>query len=64
MIIIFITCCSSGIYYGEYKCSGPGALPSKRIGWSLVLSDIQAKPFTGSHFVYGDSWILPPPKSM
>uniref|UniRef100_A0A0E0FDA9 Pectinesterase n=1 Tax=Oryza meridionalis TaxID=40149 RepID=A0A0E0FDA9_9ORYZ len=43
---------------------GPGALPSKRIGWSLVLSDIQAKPFTGSHFVYGDSWILPPPKSM
>uniref|UniRef100_A0A0E0MNM6 Pectinesterase n=1 Tax=Oryza punctata TaxID=4537 RepID=A0A0E0MNM6_ORYPU len=54
----------SGIYYGEYKCSGPGALPSKRIGWSLVLSDVQAKPFTGSHFVYGDSWILPPPKSM
>uniref|UniRef100_A0A0E0BU47 Pectinesterase n=1 Tax=Oryza glumipatula TaxID=40148 RepID=A0A0E0BU47_9ORYZ len=43
---------------------GPGALPGKRIGWSLVLSDIQAKPFTGSHFVYGDSWILPPPKSM
>ncbi|XP_015698527.2 putative pectinesterase 63 [Oryza brachyantha] len=53
----------SGIYYGEYKCSGPGALSSKRIGWSLVLSDVQAKPFTGTHFVYGDSWILPPPKT-
>ncbi|KAF0887573.1 hypothetical protein E2562_002292 [Oryza meyeriana var. granulata] len=53
----------SGIYYGEYKCSGPGALSSKRIGWSLVLSDVQAKPFTGTHFVYGDSWIQPPPKS-
>uniref|UniRef100_A0A0D9Y0F6 Pectinesterase n=1 Tax=Leersia perrieri TaxID=77586 RepID=A0A0D9Y0F6_9ORYZ len=53
----------SGIYYGEYKCSGPGALPSKRIGWSLVLNDVQAKPFTGTHFIYGHSWILPPPKS-
>ncbi|KAL6623578.1 hypothetical protein ACP70R_033457 [Stipagrostis hirtigluma subsp. patula] len=52
----------SGIYYGEYKCSGPGALAHNRIGWSLILNDMQAKPFTGTHFVYGDSWILPPPK--
>ncbi|RLN30149.1 putative pectinesterase 53 [Panicum miliaceum] len=52
----------SGIYYGEYRCSGPGALAHKRIGWSLILNDVQAKPFTGTHFVYGDSWILPPPK--
>ena len=52
----------SGVYYGEYRCSGPGALAHKRIGWSLVLNDAQAKPFTGTHFVYGDSWILPPPK--
>ncbi|KAL6847382.1 hypothetical protein ACP4OV_023235 [Aristida adscensionis] len=52
----------SGIYYGEYKCSGPGALAHKRIGWSLILNDMQAKPFTGTHFVYGDSWILPPPR--
>jgi len=51
----------SGIYYGEYQCSGPGALPHKRVGWSLVLNDAQAKPFTGIHFIYGDSWILPPP---
>ncbi|ONM01232.1 putative pectinesterase 48 [Zea mays] len=51
----------SGIYYGEYMCSGPGALPHKRIGWSLVLNDAQAKPFTGIHFIFGDSWILPPP---
>ncbi|EES17206.1 putative pectinesterase 63 [Sorghum bicolor] len=51
----------SGIYYGEYQCSGPGALPHKRVGWSLVLNDAQAKPFIGIHFIYGDSWILPPP---
>ena len=42
----------SGIYYGEYMCSGPGALPHKRIGWSLVLNDAQAKPFTGIHFIF------------
>ncbi|CAN6348059.1 unnamed protein product [Urochloa humidicola] len=52
----------TGVYYGEYKCSGPGAISQKRIGWSLILNDVQAKPFTGTHFVYGDSWILPPPK--
>ncbi|KAF8776604.1 hypothetical protein HU200_003327 [Digitaria exilis] len=51
----------SGVYYGEYRCSGPGAIAHKRIGWSLVLTDAQAKPFTGAHFVFGDSWILPPP---
>ncbi|RLM98839.1 putative pectinesterase 53 [Panicum miliaceum] len=45
----------SGIYYGDYRCSGPGALAHKRIGWSLILNDVQAKPFTGTHFVYGDS---------
>ena len=28
----------SGIYYGEYRCSGPGALPHKLVGWSLVLN--------------------------
>ncbi|CAN6352033.1 unnamed protein product [Urochloa humidicola] len=52
----------TGVYYGEYRCSGPGAIVQKRIGWSLILNDVQAKPFTGTHFVYGDSWILPPPK--
>ncbi|KAM3254811.1 hypothetical protein ACQJBY_048339 [Aegilops geniculata] len=52
-----------GVFYGEYKCSGPGAMSNERIGWARVLDDAQARPFTGSHFVYGNSWILPPAKS-
>ncbi|WVZ90767.1 hypothetical protein U9M48_037038 [Paspalum notatum var. saurae] len=55
----------SGVYYGEYKCTGAGAVAAaahKRISWSIILNDAQAKPFTGTHFIYGDSWILPPPK--
>ncbi|XP_062182194.1 probable pectinesterase 53 [Phragmites australis] len=53
---------SSGIYYGEFKCTGPGADAQKRVGWALDLTEEQAKPFVGTHYVYGDSWIQPPPK--
>ncbi|KAM0837644.1 hypothetical protein ACQ4PT_061477 [Festuca glaucescens] len=52
----------TGVFYGEYKCTGPGAMSTQRIGWARVLNDLQARAFTGSHFVYGNSWILPPPK--
>uniref|UniRef100_A0A0E0MI82 Pectinesterase n=1 Tax=Oryza punctata TaxID=4537 RepID=A0A0E0MI82_ORYPU len=52
---------SSGIYYGEFKCTGPGSDAKKRVGWALDLTEDQAKPFMGTHYIYGDSWILPPP---
>uniref|UniRef100_A0A0E0MI76 Pectinesterase n=1 Tax=Oryza punctata TaxID=4537 RepID=A0A0E0MI76_ORYPU len=52
---------SSGIYYGEFKCTGPGSDAKKRVGWALDLTEDQAKPFIGTHYIYGDSWILPPP---
>ncbi|KAM0923528.1 hypothetical protein ACQ4PT_005470 [Festuca glaucescens] len=52
---------SSGIYYGEFKCSGPGSDAKKRVGWAQDLTEAQAKPFIGTHYVFGDSWILPPP---
>ncbi|BAF28827.1 putative pectinesterase 63 [Oryza sativa Japonica Group] len=52
---------SSGIYYGEFKCTGPGSDAKKRVGWALDLTADQAKPFIGTHYIYGDSWILPPP---
>ncbi|KAF0896420.1 hypothetical protein E2562_024294 [Oryza meyeriana var. granulata] len=54
---------SSGIYYGEFKCTGPGADAKKRVGWALDLTDEQAKPFIGTHYIFGDSWILPPPNA-
>ncbi|KAL5204509.1 hypothetical protein ABZP36_009380 [Zizania latifolia] len=52
---------SSGIYYGEFKCTGPGSDARKRVGWALELTDEQAKPFIGTHYVFGDSWLIPPP---
>ncbi|PAN43778.1 hypothetical protein PAHAL_8G262600 [Panicum hallii] len=56
---------SSGIYYGEFKCSGPGAdaKKKKRVGWALDLTEAQAKPFVGTHYIFGDSWIQEPSSS-
>ncbi|CAO2145133.1 unnamed protein product [Urochloa humidicola] len=54
---------SSGVYYGEFKCFGPGAdaKKKKRIGWALDLTEEQAKPFVGKHYIFGDSWLQTPP---
>ncbi|KAK4751092.1 hypothetical protein SAY87_004574 [Trapa incisa] len=48
----------SRVYYGEYKCSGPGANMTGRVTWARVLSDEEAKPFIGTHYVDGESWLL------
>lgn len=33
-------------YYAEYKCSGPGAVRSGRVGWSKELTDKEAQEYT------------------
>ncbi|KAI9099157.1 hypothetical protein K1719_024924 [Acacia pycnantha] len=48
-------------YYGEYKCSGPGANLTGRVAWAHILTDQQALPFLGTHFIDGDTWLLPLP---
>ncbi|KAG0557848.1 hypothetical protein KC19_11G161400 [Ceratodon purpureus] len=45
------------VYYGQYKCYGPGADTSGRVSWSKDLSDEQAKPFLSNDFVDASSWI-------
>ncbi|CAK9145251.1 unnamed protein product [Ilex paraguariensis] len=46
------------VYYGEYKCSGPGANLSGRVPWSRALSDEEAMPFMGTYYVDGDTWLI------
>ncbi|XP_059440036.1 probable pectinesterase 53 isoform X1 [Corylus avellana] len=46
------------VYYGEYKCSGPGANFTGRVPWARMLGDEEAKPFIGTHYVEGDSWLI------
>ncbi|XP_058742712.1 probable pectinesterase 53 [Vicia villosa] len=48
------------VYYGEYKCSGPGSNLSKRVSWTRILTDEEAQPFIGIHFIQGDTWLISP----
>ncbi|MBA0861708.1 hypothetical protein Goshw_000091 [Gossypium schwendimanii] len=50
------------VYYGEYKCKGPGANPSKREPFVKQLSGAEALPFLGLNFIEATKWLLPPPK--
>ncbi|XP_031265583.1 putative pectinesterase 63 [Pistacia vera] len=50
------------VYYGEYKCYGPGASSSDRAKFVKILSDGEAKPFLSISFLDGNKWILPPLK--
>ncbi|KAF3433215.1 hypothetical protein FNV43_RR24317 [Rhamnella rubrinervis] len=52
---------SGTVYYGEYKCSGPGAAPAKRAKYVKQLSDAEARPFLTLGFIHGSKWLLPPP---
>lgn len=45
------------VFFGQYKCSGPGAIQSKKVGWAHELTDIQAAPFQSLNFIDGASWL-------
>ncbi|PNT04314.1 hypothetical protein POPTR_014G117100v4 [Populus trichocarpa] len=50
----------SRVYYGEYKCTGPGANLTGRVAWARVLTDEEARPFIGTYYVEGDTWLISP----
>ncbi|CAM6075369.1 unnamed protein product [Sphagnum tenellum] len=45
------------VYYGQYRCSGPGAVQEGRVAWSHELTPAEAAPFLSLDFVDGTSWI-------
>ncbi|PKU71271.1 probable pectinesterase 53 [Dendrobium catenatum] len=45
------------VFYGQYKCSGPGANYVGRVPWSRELTDEEAKPFISLSFIDGVEWI-------
>ncbi|XP_034689950.1 probable pectinesterase 53 [Vitis riparia] len=50
----------SRVYYGEYKCSGPGANLTARVPWAHMMTDEEAEPFLATHYVDGDTWLISP----
>ncbi|KAL2477145.1 putative pectinesterase 11 [Forsythia ovata] len=51
----------STVYYGEYKCYGPGANREKRVKWSHGLSNEEASPFLNKSMIGGRGWLRPAP---
>ncbi|KAL4348367.1 hypothetical protein GQ457_17G018700 [Hibiscus cannabinus] len=49
------------VYYGEYKCTGEGSSPSKRVPFAKKLTDKEAKQFITLDFIGATKWLLPPP---
>ncbi|XP_050269494.1 probable pectinesterase 53 [Quercus robur] len=45
------------VFYGQYKCTGPGARFAGRVSWSRELTDEEAKPFLSLTFIDGSEWI-------
>ncbi|BBN02934.1 pectinesterase [Marchantia polymorpha subsp. ruderalis] len=45
------------VFYGEYKCYGPGANRKDREYWSYALTDSQVAPFLTVDWVDGSDWI-------
>lgn len=45
------------VFYGQYKCTGPGANFTGRVSWSRELTDEEVKPFLALTFLDGHSWI-------
>ncbi|KAH7651214.1 Pectinesterase protein [Dioscorea alata] len=45
------------VFYGQYKCYGPGASYAGRVAWSRELTDEEAKPFISLGFIDGSDWI-------
>ncbi|WP_338875534.1 pectinesterase family protein [Spirosoma sp. SC4-14] len=47
------------VLYAEYKSTGPGGNPSKRVGWAKQLSDKEAKPYTLANIFSAQSVWMP-----
>ncbi|KAJ0041178.1 hypothetical protein Pint_28409 [Pistacia integerrima] len=45
------------VFFGQYKCSGPGADYGGRVPWSRELTQQQAQPFISIDFIDGHEWI-------
>ena len=47
----------STVFYGQYKCFGPGANQANRAAWSHELTDAQAASFMSLGYIDGSLWV-------
>ncbi|KAM6553399.1 hypothetical protein CsatB_014161 [Cannabis sativa] len=53
---------NNDVFYGEYKCTGPGSSTSGRAKYSKILTDEEIKPFMSFTFIQGNKWVIEPPR--
>ncbi|XP_022951672.1 putative pectinesterase 11 [Cucurbita moschata] len=52
----------STVYYGQYRCYGKGANPSRRVPWSFTnMTTQEAAPFFSKTFIGAAHWLRPLP---
>lgn len=51
-----IQCICRTVFYGQYKCSGPGANQAGRATFSRELTDAEAAPFLSLNYIDGGLW--------
>ncbi|CAH2073697.1 unnamed protein product [Thlaspi arvense] len=49
------------VFYGEYKCFGPGSHQAKRVPFTQDIDTTEAKRFLSLGYIQGSKWLLPPP---
>ncbi|KAG6384949.1 hypothetical protein SASPL_153772 [Salvia splendens] len=45
------------VFYGQFKCSGPGASFGGRVTWARELTKEEAQPFISLSFIDGHEWL-------
>ncbi|KAJ7559490.1 hypothetical protein O6H91_04G087300 [Diphasiastrum complanatum] len=45
------------VFYGQYKCSGPGSNTQDWVPWSHVLSNDEAQQYQSLNFIDGTEWL-------
>ncbi|XP_023527781.1 probable pectinesterase 53 isoform X1 [Cucurbita pepo subsp. pepo] len=45
------------VFYGQYRCSGPGADYGGRVSWSRELTESEANPFVSLDFIGAKEWL-------
>ncbi|KAG7549873.1 Pectin lyase fold/virulence factor [Arabidopsis thaliana x Arabidopsis arenosa] len=50
------------VFYGEYKCFGPGSHLEKRVPYTQDIDEKEVRPFISLGYIKGSTWLLPPPK--
>ncbi|OVA12881.1 Pectinesterase [Macleaya cordata] len=45
------------VFFGQYKCYGPGSDYGGRVAWSREFTDQEAEPFISFGFIDGDDWL-------